>query len=92
MRNPAATGKTRDMIGSQDCKRHGELLLLACMLIVLHGCGRAHVREVAVIEKTRTYHREDCAPVHMAKAEEMTVAEAKAKNFKPCPICKPDSD
>ena len=92
MRNPGATGKIRDMIGLQGCERQGGLMLLACMLIVFYGCGGAHVREVAVIEKTRTYHRDDCAPVHMARVEEMTVAEAKAKNFRPCPICKPDSE
>ena len=81
------------MIGSQACK-HTFLALstVSCILIGFSGCGGARAREVAVIEKTRTYHREECAPVRMAKTEEMTITEAKARNFTPCPICKPDSE
>jgi len=81
------------MIGLQDCKQAPRgLLTVSCMLIGLAGCGGAHAHEVAAIEMTKTYHRQECTPVHMAKAEEMTVNEAKARNFKPCPICKPDSE
>lgn len=93
MKNPVVTGKIRVMIGLQDCKQTLRgLLTVSCMLIGFAGCGSAHGREVMVIGKTRTYHRQECAPVHMAKAEEMTVSEAKARHFKPCPVCKPDSE
>lgn len=67
--------------------------LLACLLsIASAGCGATHEREVMVIEKTGMYHREDCAPVHMAKTEAMPLSEAKARHFKPCPVCTPDRE
>jgi len=80
------------MIGLPDSRQVRWVpLAVSCLLLALGSCGNAHIHEVYAIEATKTYHRENCAPVHMAKAECMTIAEAKARNFKPCPVCKPDS-
>ena len=76
------------MIGLQDCKQTLRgLLTVSCMLIGFAGCGSAQGHEVMVIEKTKSYHRPECPPVHMARIQEMTVNEAKARHFTPCPIC-----
>jgi hypothetical protein len=67
-------------------------LMACCLSIAISGCGGAHERKVLVIEKTKTYHREGCPPVQMAKTEEVTLSEAKAMKFKACPICTPDRE
>ena len=67
-------------------------MIVCSLMIGAAGCGATHSHEVMAIEKTKMYHREECPPVHMAKAEEMTVSEARARKFKPCPICNPDSE
>jgi hypothetical protein len=67
-------------------------LMACCLFIAIVGCGGAHEREVLVIEKTKTYHREGCPPVQMAKAEEMTLSEARRRDFKACLICTPDRE
>ncbi len=60
---------------------------------LLLGCsGNLKPHEVLVIKKTNTYHREGCPPTNMAKTTIMTAAEAKAERYKPCPVCKPDSE
>jgi len=74
------------MIGSRVSRTiRGAMAAMACAVLTVAGCSRTPT------EKTRTYHREECPPVHMAKGEEMTPAEARARNFRPCPTCKPDS-
>ncbi len=78
------------MTGSRGC-RNG-LLAAACLLVFLAGCASTPAQEVVAIGKTKMYHRESCAPVQMAKGEKMTAAEAKAMGFRPCPVCKPDSE
>ena len=61
-------------------------------LVSLAGCGpKVKQGEVVAIEKTHTYHRENCPPTNMAKTKIMTVAEARSANYKPCPACKADS-
>ena len=68
------------------------IVLGGCLLIVI-GCSKnLKPHEVLVIKKTNTYHREGCPPTKMAKTTVMTVAEAKAENYKPCTGCKPDSE
>ena len=62
------------------------------MLLICAGCSGSPEREVVVIRKTGTYHRADCPPVHMAKTMVMAVSEARAAHFKPCTVCKPDSE
>jgi methylphosphotriester-DNA--protein-cysteine methyltransferase len=69
------------------------LLLLICMAAAVQSGCSDHLKkgDVVVIAKTNTYHREGCPPTNMAKTKIMTIAEAKAENYKPCPGCKPDS-
>ena len=68
-------------------------IALASMLMLLISCsGRLGPHEVLVIKKTDTYHREGCPPANMARTTIMTAAEAKAEKFKPCPVCKPETE
>jgi hypothetical protein len=67
-------------------------VLAVSLFLGMAGCNSAHVREVVAIEKTRTYHREQCPPVAMAKTEVMTISEARARQLRACPVCKPDSE
>ncbi len=57
---------------------------------VLSGCSGSSEPEVLAIKRTRTYHRETCPVVRMAKTTPMTVAQANALHFTPCPACKPN--
>ena len=66
--------------------------ILFATAIQFDGCSRDAVKRVVAVKKTGTYHREECPPVNMAKAEVMTVGEAKRENLKPCKVCKPDQD
>jgi len=69
------------------------MLIIAASLSFLLGCSHnIKPHEVLVIKKTNTYHREGCPPTNMAKTTVMTAAEAKAERYKPCPVCKPDSE
>ena len=68
------------------------MLLVVSAFSLLLGCSKTLGKnDVLVIKKTNTYHRENCPPVNMAKTTVMTVAEAKADNYKPCPAFKSDS-
>ncbi len=60
------------------------------VLIVQSGCSGAGHKEVFAIERTGTYHRSECPPVHMARTLLMSLQEARALHLKPCPVCKPD--
>jgi len=66
---------------------------VACLftIVVINGCSGTSRHEVFGIERTGTYHRGGCPPVHMAKTVMMTREEARARHLKPCPVCKPDS-
>lgn len=66
-------------------------LILLGSITLLSGCTGRKEKEVIAIEKTKTYHREGCPPVNMAKTKFVTIAEAKAEHLKPCPTCKPDT-
>ncbi len=73
----------------------GRILAVVCFLFmatapVLSGCSGSSEQEVLAIERTRTYHRETCRVVRMAKTIPMTVAQASALHFAPCPACKPN--
>ncbi|MGA9408192.1 MAG: hypothetical protein WBW71_13745 [Bacteroidota bacterium] len=69
------------------------MFAVAAVLSLLLGCsGNLKPHEVLVIKKTNMYHREGCPPTIMAKTTIMTAAEARAEKYKPCPICKPDSE
>jgi len=45
---------------------------------------------VAVIEKTKSYHREGCTKVNMAETTTMSIDSAIARHLKPCPYYRPD--
>jgi hypothetical protein len=60
------------------------------VFILLSGCSGTGYKEVLAIERTGTYHRSECPPVHMARTLLMSPDEAKALHLKPCPVCKPD--
>ncbi len=68
------------------------LILIACALLPLAGCTRSSPRAVAAIARTRSYHREECRRVFMARTVVMTAHEAVARHYAPCPICKPDTE
>ena len=65
-------------------------LFFLMTLCALAGCGK-NPNEVVVVEKTKSYHTEDCQKVMMAKTESMPREEAQKMNCKPCGDCKPDS-
>jgi hypothetical protein len=65
--------------------------IAAVIVAVLLGCMAAN-HSVTVIEKTRTYHRSDCARVKMAKTVLMPLDEAHELHLVPCPYCHPDSN
>ena len=75
--------------------KHKVLPIVTCayllMAFCLPACSGGKKDNVVVIEKTRTYHREACPPVHMAKTQEMTLNQAKGQNLRPCTVCKPDA-
>ena len=84
------------MIGSQGSeagtrRRVNALLLAAWLLISAAGCAGAGGDRVIVIEKTKTYHREECPRVKMADVKVMTRDEALALNCQACPDCRPDA-
>jgi len=62
-------------------------LLLFMMLFV--SCGAREPETVVVIEKTKTFHRDNCARVRMANTTTVSVTDATAHGMKPCPHCKP---
>ena len=73
--------------------RRGESFLIAAAAVVLliSGCGHRLAHEVVVIEKTKSFHTDDCPRVKMAQTKVMTIAEARALECKPCKGCRPDS-
>ncbi len=70
----------------------GRILAVALYLgtATLSGCSGVGDREVLAIEETKTYHRNTCPPVRMAKTTPMTVSQADALHYTPCPVCKPN--
>lgn len=75
--------------------KHGRTLAAVSLLVmstaaVLSGCSGSSEPEVLAIKRTRTYHRETCSVVRMAKTTPMTLAQANAFHFTPCPACKPN--
>ena len=66
------------------------ILLSLLFSLLLTSCAPKFDDEVVVIEKTRSYHRPNCAQVMMARATVETRAEAKEKGCRPCPYCQPD--
>jgi uncharacterized lipoprotein YajG len=70
-----------------------KIFVFAAALLLLAGCsGRLGPHEVLAIKKTNTYHREGCPPTNMARTTIMTAAEARTEKFKPCPVCKPETE
>jgi len=82
------------MIGSQVFekfwRRRVRLAALAFVL-AFPGCAGSRERNVVVVARTNTYHKDDCARVRMAHTRTMTSEEARALNFEPCPWCHPDT-
>lgn len=70
----------------------GRILAAALYLLTpaLSGCSGGGDREVLAIEETKTYHRNTCPPVHMARTIPMTVSQADSLHYTPCPVCKPN--
>ncbi len=64
--------------------------LLPAGLAAVSGCSHSGEREVLAIERTKTYHRSTCPPVHMAKTVLMTVSQADTLHLVPCPVCAPN--
>jgi len=58
--------------------------------LALGGCQR-NPHEVAVIEKTKSYHRPECNVVMMANARYCDMTPQIAHDYKRCPYCKPDT-
>ena len=65
------------------------VLLLLVGVILTAGCTRPH--EVVVIEKTRSFHRAECARVNMAKVRYVELTSDVLVRYRPCPLCKPDT-
>ena len=85
------------MIGSQVFERKRfwrgtAWLTVLVLLLAFPGCAGSRERNVVVVEKTRSYHKQNCARVRMAHTRTMTLEEARALNCEPCPWCHPDSD
>jgi len=55
------------------------------------GCTPGGAHDILAIPMTHSYHRPTCRRVMMARTERMTVGEARAAGYQPCPVCKPDS-
>ena len=64
--------------------------LLLMMGVLMAGCASRGPNDVVVIEKTRSYHTDECPRVNMAFTRIMSREEAKSLNCKPCPGCQPD--
>ena len=84
------------MIGSRVFERKrfwrgGATLAALVFLLSFPGCAGSRERSVVVVEKTSIYHKENCARVKMAHTRTMTLEEARALNYEPCPWCHPDS-
>lgn len=65
----------------------------ACFIVALClmcGCTRYPEKQVAVIAKTGSYHRSECAKVMMAKTQYLELTPDISRTYKPCPYCKPD--
>ena len=69
-------------------RRIGAGLALAVVLIGA-GCTRHSPEHVLAIPKTMSYHRDTCARINMARTASMTVTEALAAGYHPCPLCRP---
>jgi methylphosphotriester-DNA--protein-cysteine methyltransferase len=66
------------------------ILPIALMALLVGSCGQKFDEKVVVIEKTRSYHRPNCAQVMMARAVTASRTEARQKSYRPCPYCMPD--
>lgn len=66
------------------------LMVVSLLAAQSWHCGGVEGTEVIAIEKTKTYHRDGCPPVHMAKTLTMSLKEAKEEKLTPCPLCQPD--
>ena len=87
MKSRVGIGRTRGMSGSQ-ASRH--LAIGIVLMISLADCSPPPEPRVLAIEKTKSYHTAGCARVHMARTENMSVKEAQARRFHPCPDCRRD--
>jgi methylphosphotriester-DNA--protein-cysteine methyltransferase len=63
--------------------------VLLLFVVLLASCGARHPDTVVVIEKTKTFHRENCSRVRMAHTTTISFSDATAQGMKPCPYCKP---
>ena len=61
-------------------------------VLFLQGCAGIHTQQVVAIAKTHTYHREFCAPVHMAKTIVIYLDDARKLGMRACTACKPDQN
>jgi len=68
------------------------ILHTLALVVLLAGCGSRFDDKVAVIKKTRSYHRPTCSQVMMSRVTFETLDEAKGKRYLPCPYCQPDKN
>lgn len=68
----------------------------AMMLLAVVGYAASRIMfaggaDVAIVERTRSYHREECAKTRMADVRIVPFTPAVKAAYKPCPYCKPDT-
>ncbi|MBS4027003.1 MAG: hypothetical protein KGZ58_00080 [Ignavibacteriales bacterium] len=63
------------------------IFLLAFSLL---SCEKK-INVVAMNDKTKIFHKQDCPKLMMANVRLITVEEAKQRGGKPCPNCKPET-
>ncbi len=64
-------------------------ILLTCL--IFNACQSKPNDTVVVVDKTKIFHRSSCPRVSMANTRIMSIQDALALHFKPCPDCRPGS-
>src|SRR4051812_6370244 len=75
--------------GNLIMRRPAASAVLIVLAVLAAGC-RDHARDVAVIEKTGSYHMDTCVKARMADTKTLSLEQARALGFKACPHCRPD--
>lgn len=68
----------------------GRYILMLVLLLAIPGCRGRSPADVTVIDRTRSYHTDECPRVMMALTRTMTREEARALRYAACPGCNPD--
>jgi len=86
MKNESGTGKIRGTTGLEAYK----MKKLIFLFILWASACAPEPDQVVVIEKTKSYHTQDCPKVMMADTKMMSKEEAKKLDCHPCKDCRPD--